>query len=642
MNSVLASLTKRRKPYLTLPGNFYVEVSDRTQVIETLEGPVECHLGDAIVTGVNDERYPVPAKKFSDKFEPVPGQTTSNNGFYTKRIREVEAVKLDAPLSLELTDGRGTLSGKPGDWCVWYDKKDESNAAIVASDIFPKLYESYTVCVFVELGRDLTTDDKRSVRLAIATLEAALTNTEFVCSEESPDKISDYPIWFRVVTNAIVPENFIPEVMELSVSSVIAAGPVGLINLVRQATELKSVFSFSMSKLIKPSPTHSKNNATESLVKIVALQLAAVEHFNTNLRTNWNNQNPYPFIDNRDQTTEPAGLNKISHIGAVADQLATDFQKKWQGLVFATTNEIADKSVMKLSPRPFQTLITLGLIAAGMLAAFCELRLRCDPNDPWGFEFCASSTWAHWAGPFILFFYLSALVLAWYRYSKAKTEQWEVRHQDFRLLAECNRVMYVRSVLGMTAWAASDLPPAEPSDSGWVKLALHSIYFNARESGLKSNVEDSKTINQAMQSFIGPQVKYHKENLLRRRETAIKKLSKFARYGFLFFISNLLIVTANVIAEIFHHPLISPMMDHVALICLVLGLGVWGGIRKVIDTFGLEQELQRGRLVLSNLAQAEKDGSRNAILKAVNYFLEDQAHWHALHRSKPIEAATGG
>lgn len=101
------------------------------------------------------------------------------------------------------------------------------------------------------------------------------------------------------------------------------------------------------------------------------------------------------------------------------------------------------------------------------------------------------------------------------------------------------------------------------------------------------------------------------------------------------------IVTANLIVKIFNHPSLSPMMDHAALICLVLGLGSWGVMRKVMDSFGLEQELQRGRLVLSSLAQAEKVGTSDAILKAVNFFLDDQPRWHALHRSKPIEAATG-
>ena len=53
------------------------------------------------------------------------------------------------------------------------------------------------------------------------------------------------------------------------------------------------------------------------------------------------------------------------------------------------------------------------------------------------------------------------------------------------------------------------------------------------------------------------------------------------------------VVTANLIVKIFNHPSLSLMMDHAALICLVLGLGSWGVMRKVMDSFGLEQELQR-------------------------------------------------
>jgi len=78
------------------------------------------------------------------------------------------------------------------------------------------------------------------------------------------------------------------------------------------------------------------------------------------------------------------------------------------------------------------------------------------------------------------------------------------------------------------------------------------------------------------------------------------------------------------------------------VIGLICGLASWGAMRKVMDSFGLEQEAQRGRLVLSALAVAQADGSRAAILAAADFFLQDQAHWHALHRSHPIEAATGG
>jgi hypothetical protein len=262
---------------------------------------------------------------------------------------------------------------------------------------------------------------------------------------------------------------------------------------------------------------------------------------------------------------------------------------------------------------------------------------------PWGFELCASGTWERLAGPFFFLMYLLALLTAWLWYAKAKTQQWEVRHQDLHLLSECLRVLHVRTVLGKPACVASNLPLAEPTDSGWVRLALRSIFFDAQQAGLKTTCDAPTKVTQAQTSFVAPQVKYHENTLLTRREHAIDRLSCISRFGFRFFSIILLIVAANVVTEAFlPHAFLSPMMDHMALISLVMGLGTWGGMRKVMDSFGLEQELQRGRLVLNALAQAQKAGTSEAILNAADLFLDGQAHWHALHRSKPVEAATGG
>jgi hypothetical protein len=173
-------------------------------------------------------------------------------------------------------------------------------------------------------------------------------------------------------------------------------------------------------------------------------------------------------------------------------------------------------------------------------------------------------------------------------------------------------------------------------------LALRSIFFDVQQSGLQSTSDETTQVDRAMNTFVVPQVQYHENTLLVRREQAIERLSIAARRWLTFFFLILVTLTANVISEIFHHQFLSPMMHHAALIGLVFSMVSWGSMRKVMDSYGLEQELQRGRLVLSNLVQAEKIRTSEAILHAAKFFLDDQAHWHALHRSKPIEAATGG
>lgn len=641
MHPVLEKPTARRASYQTRPVPVFVEFSSREQSIDTLEGPVLCHVGDAIVTGVRGERYPVPAGKFQGKFEPVKCDAPASSANYVKRLKVVEATQLHEALNLELPGGRGVLAGRPGDWCVWYG---EADVAVVERDIFPILYGSDSVTVYVELGQDLSAEEKHSALQVIHSLDVSLSNTTVVYSEEMPGVASKNPIWFRIVKEVSNDRNTIPSCMELTLHSLVLEGAsYRLVKLVSEACKTEGTWAFALRKFLK-TISGQKNEADEaSLAPVVARHLAAIDNFNAELKTSWNKKFQYEHIENRDEASEPPGLKKAYRIGAIADSLANRNQKKWQGLVFATTEDIAAQVMVKRFQSFPHTLVTLGLLAAVMLAAFSELGGGCDRNDPWGFELCASAAWAHWAKPFFFFAYLIALGSAWVRYARAKTGQWETRHQDYRLLAECIRILHVRALLGKPACVAADLPLAEPTDSGWVRLALRSIRFDAELGGMKFSGEAVPNTAQALKTFVAPQVFYHELKLLTRREKAIEKLTSASRLGLNIFWLVLFIVAMNVLAEaIFHRGFLSPMMDHVALILLVAGLGTWGGMRKVMDLFGLEQELQRGKLVLSYLAKAKKAETIYAISEAADYFLEDQSHWHALHRSKPIEAATGG
>ena len=59
-------------------------------------------------------------------------------------------------------------------------------------------------------------------------------------------------------------------------------------------------------------------------------------------------------------------------------------------------------------------------------------------------------------------------------------------------------------------------------------------------------------------------------------------------------------------------------------------------------SFAWEREIQRGELVLDSLSQAEEsDHLPAAILESAKFFLHDQVKWHEIHRTNPIEAATG-
>ena len=181
---VYDKLSLRKAEYRSRPVELSVEISDRAQNIDTLEGLVLCQAGDAIVTGVKGERYPVPADKFRHKFKPLRDTVPNTSGRYTKSSKVVKAAQLHGSMNVPLVGERGVLEGKPGDWCVWYS---ETDFAIVAGNIFPALYETDSVTVYIELSKDLTQEEKDSALEVIHSLDISLVNTTIVYSDEDPN-----------------------------------------------------------------------------------------------------------------------------------------------------------------------------------------------------------------------------------------------------------------------------------------------------------------------------------------------------------------------------------------------------------------------------------------------------------------------
>lgn len=650
MNQTLHQLHARRINFRTRPVDVSVEFAAIAQTIETLEGPVQCQVGDAILTGVVGERWPVSASHFAQKYEPCAGQAIGISGRYQKTIRKVEAVQLDEPIDIQLSDGRGTLHGEPGDWCVWHGEND---AAIVRKDIFSASYELAAVPIYVCLGSDLSSEARNQLLELRDQFALHLPNTPVAFIEESANNKSSAPVWFRIVEHLENEPHVIPEILDVPLSTFFDEENQGrnFFSVLHKAKDERP-WAFTKSKLraltaaIIPARDTTKDAAS---VIIATSQLAAVENFNSNLGKAFSVDQLKYFIEPRDATLEPPGLARIHDIGAIADHLASQQQTRWQQLVLATTKDIANESkkgrlggllgLFKFMLRG--TLITLGLLAGLGLATFSELSGGCEADDPFAFLGCTSEAWKHGFSPLSFFgVYLLMLLLAWLKYARAKAEQWETRHQDYRLLAECLRVLYVRSILGQASCAGCDLPLGEPTESGWVRAALRSI-FHAQAMASRAPLS-APHVSQAQKCFIEHQEKYHKENLLERREYAIALLSSAGRRGFGLFMVALIVLAVHVAAEtLLHRAILSPMGLHFALIAQVAGLAFWGAMRKVMDTFALEQEMQRGELVLDALLRAKRSGSADSILAAAQFFLNDQVSWHALHRSKPIEAATG-
>jgi hypothetical protein len=107
---------------------------------ETLEGPVAHEAGDAIVTGVADEQWPVPRATFFARYRPVEGVQAGDDGVYESLPEPAWAVRLDkgdAPLHV-VTRAGAVLLAVGGDWIV---ERDSGDVHVVNGDLFTSLYE---------------------------------------------------------------------------------------------------------------------------------------------------------------------------------------------------------------------------------------------------------------------------------------------------------------------------------------------------------------------------------------------------------------------------------------------------------------------------------------------------------------------
>ena len=112
--------------------------ANKEGVIETLEGPVTCRSGDAILTGIKGEQWPVPKENFQVFYKPVEGGTLGVSGLYEKLPSKVIAVICDKELLVTLPNGVGELHAKLGDVTVQYAAGDY---AVVDYDIFNQTYD---------------------------------------------------------------------------------------------------------------------------------------------------------------------------------------------------------------------------------------------------------------------------------------------------------------------------------------------------------------------------------------------------------------------------------------------------------------------------------------------------------------------
>jgi hypothetical protein len=631
--------------------SFYgVTFSKKSQIIETLEGNVACSAGDAIVTGSKGETWPVTREAFFRKYVPMRGLLAGDDGQYTKRLAFVQVRQLDREETIELSDGRGTVTGQTGDWCLTYGI---GNQAFIRSDIFSETYEPCkSVSVTVSVESALLGDEIGDLLDAEAALRSALPHTPLIFTSLNADDACGALPWFSLArAKPSSGGNTADSPTVLSLKDV--ASRLGNRSLLDQIRLLqnRTAFSFTWDRFRGLLFSFYSEVSEDADTELIAAQLVAMDELNAELQKGRTNEF---FIGAVPETLSTAANDDLRRVGAVADLLAVESQRKWQQLVLADTKAIASLQNKSWFAKPFamawlllgNSIVTLGMLAALGLAGFSELAEGCETGDWFAWTGCSTEGWKHWVGFGAFALYIGALVVAWWRFALAKVHRYEGKHQDYRLLAECLRVQYVLSAMGVTQCVADDFSAGRQAESSWVLLALHALAQQGKKLGREADAgqgRDSDSSAWAMIAFVKEQARYHETTLIKRREHAIKALSTIGRWGAALFLVCLVLLIVNVMSKLLNQEaaVFGPMGQHVLLILQVAGLALWGSMRKVMDTFALEQEFQRGQIVLDALQRANAS-DKQSIIHAAKLFAQDQSAWHALRRSKPVEATTGG
>jgi hypothetical protein len=137
-NALLSWLTNVIK-YTKKAIPVYVEFAESPGVIETLEGPVSYQAGDALMTGVKGERWPIARKRFEETYyASAPGLPPGRSGHYLKKPVLVDAFQVDEPCEIPLPSGSGILHAKQGDWIL---HSADGHRWVVADEIFRINYQ---------------------------------------------------------------------------------------------------------------------------------------------------------------------------------------------------------------------------------------------------------------------------------------------------------------------------------------------------------------------------------------------------------------------------------------------------------------------------------------------------------------------
>jgi len=114
-----------------------VEFATADGVCETLEGPVRYRAGDAILTGIKGERWPVKPDTFFSSYEAVAPTKSAEGGNYRKAPSVAYACRVDRAQDVPVGWQDDPLHARPGDWLLQYP---DGSYGVMQDSIFRDSY----------------------------------------------------------------------------------------------------------------------------------------------------------------------------------------------------------------------------------------------------------------------------------------------------------------------------------------------------------------------------------------------------------------------------------------------------------------------------------------------------------------------
>ncbi|MDL2207649.1 PGDYG domain-containing protein [Desulfovibrio sp. OttesenSCG-928-M16] len=117
-----------------------VVFADKAGTLDTLEGKVNYERGDALLTGSEGENWPVSRDSFDRRYVPEAAVERGQNGIYRPVAEPVWAAQIHEAFTVILSDEKGSLLGRAGDWLVQYGVGEYG---IVDREIFASRYSAW-------------------------------------------------------------------------------------------------------------------------------------------------------------------------------------------------------------------------------------------------------------------------------------------------------------------------------------------------------------------------------------------------------------------------------------------------------------------------------------------------------------------